>query len=125
MAVVRTLPSDMKELPRVFRASKLSAWRNVYLPSALPGLLTGMITAVGGAWNALIIAEYFQLDPTKPWLTQVAAGIGKTITIATNQGNNLTLFCAVLSMTVLIVTFNLTVWRRIYHRVTQRYSYNR
>jgi NitT/TauT family transport system permease protein len=125
MAGVRTLPSEMTELPKVFSVNKLSAWRDVYLPSALPGLITGMITAVGGAWNALIIAEYFQLDPSQRPLTQVAVGIGKTITIATNKNDTLTLFFAVLSMTVLIVTFNLTVWRRIYHRVTKRYAYNR
>jgi NitT/TauT family transport system permease protein len=125
MAGVRTLPSDMKDLPKVFTIGKLRSWRDVFLPSALPGLITGMITAVGGAWNALIIAEYFQLDPKKPPLTQVSAGIGKMITIATSQGNDLTLFFAVLSMTILIVAFNLTVWRRIYHRVTKRYAYNR
>jgi NitT/TauT family transport system permease protein len=125
MAGVRTLPSEMKELPKVFSVNRVSAWRNVYIPCALPGLLTGMITAVGGAWNALIIAEYFQLDPKQPPLTQVPIGIGKMITIATGIGDNLTLFFAVLSMTVLIVVFNLTVWRRIYHHVTKRYAYNR
>jgi len=28
-------------------------------------------------------------------------------------------------MTVLIVSFNLVVWRRLYHHVTKRYTYNR
>jgi NitT/TauT family transport system permease protein len=125
MAGVRTLPSETKELPKVFNVGSLSAWRNVYIPSALPGLITGMITAVGGAWNALIIAEYFQLNPSKPPLTQVSAGIGKMIVVATNKGDDLTLFFAVISMTVLIVIFNLTVWRRVYHYVTKRYAYNR
>ena len=125
MAGVRTLPYDMKELPRVYRAGRASAWRNVYIPSALTALVTGAITAVGGAWNSLIIAEYFQLEPTSPPLSQVQSGIGKVITIATNQGDNLTLFLAVSTMTVLIVAFNLTVWRRLYNRVTKRYSYNR
>lgn len=125
MAGVRTLPSDMKDLPKAFNVSKSSIWRNVYLPSALPGLVTGAITAVGGAWNALIIAEYFQLDPRKPPITQVPVGIGKTIDFATFTNNSLELFLAVLSMTILIVAFNLTVWRRIYHHVTSRYAYNR
>jgi NitT/TauT family transport system permease protein len=125
MAGVRTLPADMKDLPKVFDVGRGSAWRNVYIPSALTGLVTGAITAVGGAWNALIIAEYFQVDPTKPPLTQVSAGIGKMITLATNQGNYLVLFCAVLSMTILIVSFNLIVWRRVYHHATKRYTYNR
>ncbi len=125
MAGVRTLPSDMKELPKVFKVKRSSAWRNVYIPSALTGLVTGAITAVGGAWNALIIAEYFQPSPTNPPLTQVGTGIGKTITLATAQDNSLTLFLAVVSMTALIVIFNLTVWRRVYHYATKRYTYNR
>jgi NitT/TauT family transport system permease protein len=125
MAGVRTLPADMKDLPHVYKVGRGSAWRNVYIPSALTALVTGAITAVGGAWNALIIAEYFQTSPASPPLTQVSAGIGKTITIATNQGNLEVLALAVISMTVLIVTFNLTVWRRLYHYVTKRYTYNR
>ncbi|MDG6986031.1 MAG: ABC transporter permease subunit [Nitrososphaerota archaeon] len=127
MAGVRTLPSDVKELPHVFRASRLSAWRNVYIPSALSALVTGAITAVGGAWNALIIAEYFQTSSSQPPVTQVTYGIGKEIAKATYVGaaDNLTLFLSVVSMTVLIVAFNLTVWRRLYHRVTKRYTYNR
>jgi len=125
MGGVRTIPADIKDLPHVYGVNRISAWRNVYIPSALTALVTGAITAVGGAWNALIIAEYFQVTPSAPPLTQVSAGIGKTITIATNQGDIQTLFLAVISMTVLIVAFNLTVWRRLYHHVTKRYTYNR
>ncbi len=125
MAGVRTLPSDIKDLPHVYNVDRTTAWRNVYIPSALTALVTGAITAVGGAWNALVIAEYFQLDPTQPAQSQVVAGIGKVITIATNKQDYQTLFLAVTTMTILIVGFNLTVWRRLYHHVTKRYTYNR
>ena len=128
MAGVRTLPADLKELPRVYHAGRWAAWREVYLPASLTGLVTGSITAIGGAWNALIIAEYFtETLPTgsTKLLTQVQSGIGKTIVIATNNADYLTLTLAVLSMTVLIVAFNLVVWRRLYNYVTKRYTYNR
>ena len=126
MAGVRTLPADIKDLPKLYHTGRLSAWRNVYLPGALTGFVTGSITAIGGAWNALIIAEYFNPNPTgRTPLTQVGAGIGKVIVIATNNAHYLTLTLAVLSMTALIVTFNLVVWRRLYHHVTKRYTYNR
>jgi NitT/TauT family transport system permease protein len=128
MAGVRTLPSEIKDLPRVFRVSRLSAWRNVYIPGALTGFVTGSITAIGGAWNALIIAEYFTVtnpNGSTTLLTQTGAGIGQTIVIATANGDYLTLTLAVASMTVLIVAFNLVVWRRVYHHVTKRYTYNR
>ena len=128
MAGVRTLPADLKDLPHVFSAGSWSAWKNVYIPGALTGLDTGSITAIGGAWNALIIAEYFSPSCTTTVctpLTQVTYGVGKVITLATAQGNYLELTLAVLSMTVLIVAFNLTVWRRVYHFTTKRYTYNR
>lgn len=125
MAGVRTLPAELKELPQVYNTGRRAAWRDVYVPSALSALVTGAITAVGGAWNALVIAEYFQLAPSAPALSQVAVGIGKTITVATDKGDVLHLSLAVVSMTVLIVAFNLTVWRRLYNYVTKRYTYNR
>jgi len=128
MAGVRTLPDDLKSLPKTFHVSKRSAWRNVYIPGAMTALVTGCITAVGGAWNTLIVAEYFTRtnpDGSTTLLTQVGTGIGKIITIATGQNDILTLTLAVTSMTVLIVAFNLTVWRRVYHHVTKRYAYNR
>ncbi|HYC27017.1 MAG TPA: ABC transporter permease subunit, partial [Nitrososphaerales archaeon] len=125
MAGVRTLPADLKDLPEVYNVGRRSAWRDVYIPSALTALVTGAITAVGGAWNALVIAEYFQPNAGSPPTTEVGVGIGKTITMATQQGNVETLSLAVISMTILVVVFNLTVWRRLYHYVTKRYAYNR
>ena len=127
MAGVRTLPADLKDLPKVYRVGRWAAWRNVYLPGAFTGFVTGSITAIGGAWNALIISEYF--TETSGGVTvvksQVSTGIGKLIDVATYGSDYLMLALAVLSMTALIVGFNLTVWRRVYHRVTERYAYNR
>jgi len=127
MAGIRTLPADLKELPRVYHVGWWSAWRNVYLPGALTGFVTGSITAIGGAWNALIISEYFTETTGGQTVvkSQVSTGIGKLIDVATYNSDYVILTLAVVSMTALIVMFNLTVWRRIYHRVTNRYTYNR
>jgi NitT/TauT family transport system permease protein len=124
MAGVRTLPSDFFELKKGYHITTIQAWRNVYIPSSMTAFVTGSITAVGAAWNALIVAEYFSINGGTP-LTQVGMGIGKVIAVATNNGDLLTLTLAVLSMTGLIVAFNLTVWRRVYHYTTRRYAYNR
>jgi len=128
MAGIRSLPSELFELKREFQISNLKAWRNIYLPATFTAFVTGSITAVGAAWNTLIVAEYFQPDSTKPPLTQVQYGIGKVIAVATNTGTHgdlVTLTLAILSMTVLIVAFNLTVWRTVYHYTTKKYVYNR
>lgn len=128
MAGVRTLPSDYFELRKGYHISTIQAWRNIYIPSSVTAFVTGSITAVGAAWNALIVAEYFAVADRQGnlhLLTQVGMGIGKVIAVATNKGDLLTLTLAVLSMTALIVLFNLTVWRRVYHYTTKRYAYNR
>ena len=124
MAGIRTLPAELFELRASLRVSALQAWRNIYLPAIATAFVTGSITSIGAAWNTLIVAEYFEGTGSVP-ITQVGDGIGKVIVIATNNGDLVTLTLAVLSMTVLVVAFNLTVWRRVYHFVTKRYAYNR
>lgn len=128
MAGVRSLPAELFELKKEFKITNLQAWRNIYLPATFTAFVTGSITAIGAAWNTLIVAEYFQPNPPSPPLTQVKYGIGKIIAKATNtppHGDLVTLTLAVLSMTALIVAFNLTVWRRVYHYTTKKYTYNR
>lgn len=125
MAGVRTLPAEYKDLAGVFHASRRTRWLEIYLPSSITAFVTGSITAVGAAWNSLIVAEYFTTGSSTQPQSQVHYGIGKTITVATNQGDLLTLSLAVITMTVLIILFNLTVWRRVYHYTTRKYTYNR
>jgi NitT/TauT family transport system permease protein len=133
MAGIRTLPGDLWELKRSLRVSPLQAWRNIYLPAVATAFVTGSITAIGAAWNTLIVAEYFG-SAGQPPLTQVGDGIGKIIVVATNcapvngipmENCSLTLALAVLSMTVLVIAFNLIVWRRVYRYTTKRFAYNR
>jgi NitT/TauT family transport system permease protein len=127
MAGIRTMPKELWELREEFQVSGRSAWRNIYLPAVMTAFVTGSITAIGAGWNTLIVAEYFStnLNGVTKLYTQVGTGIGKTIVVAANTGDILTLTLAIISMTALIVAFNLTVWRRIYHYVTKKYTYNR
>ena len=118
------MPSDLFELRREFKVSRWQAWRNIYIPATETAFVTGSITAIGAAWNTLIVAEYFQ-QAEHPVETQVQTGIGKTIALATLNNDPLVLTLAVLSMTALIIVFNLTVWRRVYHHTTKKYAYNR
>ncbi len=137
MAGIRTLPGDLWELRKSLMVTRNQAWRNIYLPAVVTSFVTGSITAVGGAWNTLIVAEYFGTNPNAP-LTQVGNGIGKIIVVMTDHlgpapvtynGVSVypdpTLTLAILSMTALVVAFNLTVWRRVYHYATKRFAYNR
>src|SRR6202047_2199417 len=57
IAGAMAIPTDLKEVCNVFRFNKLERWRELYLPAIFPYLVTGFVTASGGAWNASIIAE--------------------------------------------------------------------
>ncbi|HUO30768.1 MAG TPA: ABC transporter permease subunit, partial [Bryobacteraceae bacterium] len=59
IAGAMAIPSDLKEVADVFHFSQWDRWRIVILPGIFPYLITGMVTASGGAWNASIVAEYF------------------------------------------------------------------
>jgi NitT/TauT family transport system permease protein len=52
------LPSDLKEVAAIYRFTRWQRWTQLILPGIFPYLVTGMITASGGAWNASIVSEY-------------------------------------------------------------------
>ncbi len=132
---MRTVPGEFRDLVSILRMKWTDAWKNVYVPAILPSLVTGSITAVGGAWNALIIAEYFgietsgngtatcitQLQGNVCVLTQVGSGIGKLLDIAAFNGNLVEMGLALAAMVVMVVVINKLVWQRVYKKVTVRY----
>ena len=59
IAGAMAIPTDLKEAAGVFRFKRWERWRRLILPAIFPYLVTGMLTASGGAWNASIVAEYF------------------------------------------------------------------
>ena len=59
IAGASAIPTDLKEVCGIFQFGKLEKWRQLLLPAIFPYLITGLVTASGGAWNASIVAEYF------------------------------------------------------------------
>ena len=55
------IPSDLKEVAGLFHFGSVQRWTTLILPGIFPYLITGLVTASGGAWNASIVAEYFHL----------------------------------------------------------------
>ena len=73
IAGAQAIPSELREVSRLFRFRDVQRWTTVILPGIFPFLITGLITASGGAWNASIVAEYFQLKGRHA----VDSGIGR------------------------------------------------
>ena len=62
IAGAMAIPSDLREASTVYRLGRRERWRTLILPAIFPYLVTGMITASGGAWNASIVSEYVQFN---------------------------------------------------------------
>ena len=111
------IPTDLKECCSVFRLEGLARWKKLILPGIFPYLVTGLVTASGGAWNASIVAEYFHFKGQ----TYTTVGLGATISQATDSGNFNLLIAATLVMAATVVTINRLVWRRLYALAETRY----
>ena len=113
-----SIPTDLKEVTGVFRFGRMERWRGLFLPGIFPFLITGFITASGGAWNASIVAEYFRFRGK----TYSVTGLGAVISNATDTGNFALLLGATIVMAAMVVTINRLVWRRLYSVAATRYK---
>jgi len=111
------IPTDLKECCSVFRLQGIERWKKLILPGIFPYLITGMVTASGGAWNASIVAEYFHFKGH----IYTTIGLGATISQATDQGNFDLLLAATMMMAATVVTINRLLWRRLYALAETRY----
>jgi len=111
------IPTDLKECCSVFRLRGLARWKKLILPGIFPYLVTGLITASGGAWNASIVAEYFHFKGH----IYTTIGLGATISQATDQGNFNLLLAATIMMALTVVTINRLLWRRLYAMAETRF----
>ncbi len=121
---IRSIPKQIFDLASLLEMKRWNFWRNALFPALLPSFVTGSITAVGGGWNTLIIAEYFSvtLSNGQPVIvTQVSSGIGKLLDLAAATGDMLLLALCVITMVAFVFAFNVSVWRRLY-RLTTRHS---
>jgi NitT/TauT family transport system permease protein len=112
------IPTDLKEVCDVFHVGRLERWRKLLLPGIFPYLVTGFVTASGGAWNASIVAEYFRFRGHTYSLT----GLGSAISQATDSGNFRMLLVATVAMAMMVVTINRLVWRRLYALASTKFK---
>jgi NitT/TauT family transport system permease protein len=118
IAGASSVPSDLREAAVAFRMSTRERFWTLYLPAVFPYLVTGWVTAAGGAWNASIVAEYV----SHRGYTLTTFGLGAAISKAAEESRFAELTAAVLVMSALVVGFNRLVWRRCYRLASTRYS---
>lgn len=114
---VAGVPPHLVEVAHTTGMSTMGIIRRVYLPAAFPSIVTGFLTAAGGAWNTSIVAEVVIFRHQ----TYSAVGLGSYIAEATDKANYPELFAAVAVMVVLIVLVNRLFWSRLYSLAESKY----
>jgi NitT/TauT family transport system permease protein len=118
IAGAMSIPSDLREVSTLYRFTRWQRWTRLILPGIFPYLITGMVTASGGAWNASVMAEYSHVKDR----TLETIGLGAQIDAATDSGRFALLLLATIMISVMVVTMNRLVWRRLYRLAETRYK---
>ena len=120
IAGVQMIPKDIRYATAHLHVKGWLWWKRFALPSIFPFLITGLMTAAGGAWNASIIAEAVSWGPDHVY----AKGLGAYITQSSQQGNVGDLALATAMMCFFVVVINRVLWLPLYRLAVRRYRIN-
>ncbi|HET6207842.1 MAG TPA: ABC transporter permease subunit [Terracidiphilus sp.] len=118
IAGAMSIPSDLREVTALYRFTLWQRWTRLILPGIFPFLITGMVTASGGAWNASVMAEYSHVQNR----TLETIGLGAQISSATDHGQFSIILLATILISLMVVTMNRLIWRRLYRLAETRYK---
>ena len=120
IAGARAMPSDLREVAANFTFNRRQRFFFLNLPAVFPYLVTGLVTASGGAWNASIVSEYVS------YKNQILTtpGIGSSISLAAQNNDMPLLAASIVVLVVVVVIINLAVWLRLYHYSEKRFAIN-
>jgi len=111
------IPNDLREAGQIYKLNGWHKWKTLILPGIFSSLVTGCLTAAGGAWNASIVAELVVWKGT----TLQATGLGAFIDKATAQGDWAGIIWGITVMSLIVVAVNRLLWGRLYHLAETRY----
>ena len=111
------IPSDLRDVSSIFHFNRRERWLTVILPGIFPYLVTGLVTASGGAWNASIVAEYFHANNQ----TFSTLGLGAQISLASDTSNGRLLLISTIVMAAMVVTVNRLLWKPLFRLAESRY----
>ncbi len=103
------IPQELREAAAVYRMGRAERWRRLILPGIFPAVVTGWVSAVGGAWNASVVAEVVHFGDK----VLTTDGLGATISLAAGRGEFAMLAASMLVMCVVAAGFNRLVWQRL------------
>jgi len=117
LAGAMRVPQELRYALDLMETPRWTHWRMLYLPSVFPGLVTGWVTAAGGAWNASMVAE---VATYKGHLLRTG-GLGASIAAATDAGDFPSLAASLTLMVVVVITLNRACWSPLYRLAQTRF----
>jgi len=117
IAGAAAIPTDLREAALNMGVTGWRLWKRLLLPGILPSLLTGLVTASGGTWNASIVAEVVSWGDT----TLTATGLGSYIAQWTEKGDYPHIVLGIAVMSLYVVCINRFFWRKVYTISQTRY----
>ena len=117
VAGASAIPNDLREAAKNLGLSGWRLWKHLLLPGIIPSLLTGLVTASGGTWNASIVAEVVSWGDT----TLTATGLGSYIAQWSQKGDYPHIVLGIAVMSLYVVFFNRFFWGRLYSISQTRY----
>ncbi|MBV8084301.1 MAG: ABC transporter permease subunit, partial [Chloroflexi bacterium] len=117
IAGATSIPTDLQQAARVLKLRGWLWWRRMVLPAIFPFLVTGLLTATGGAWNASIVSEYV----TYRGQQFSVRGLGAAITDAAANGRYDLLLGSTLVMALGVALVNRLLWKRLYRLAEERF----
>lgn len=114
---VSAIPSDLAQAVYSLGLPTRKVWSRLVIPALTPALLTGVLTAWGGGWNALVVSEYvhFRGEVLK------VNGMGALLSQAVyDRGDPKAVAWCLVALTGWILLLNALVWRPLHRTAIER-----
>lgn len=118
IAGVTTIPNQLTEVTTAFHVKGKMWWKKFMLPAIFPYIVTGIISAAGGAWNATITSEVLQWGS----VTKSANGLGAYIANATNNAHNPEAALGCVAMCAMVALCIVFIWHPLYNLAENRFK---
>ena len=116
---LRAIPPDLEEAARSYGLTRRRYYQRLVLPGLVPALITGSVTAFGGGWNTLILAEYLQNGSFQ------VPGVGNLLNVGLGEQDGYPLFVAALfGLVFTVIALNELLWKPLYRRAVERFRYD-
>ena len=104
---LRTIPADLDEASRSFRATSWQRFWRLEVPFAIPGLVWNMMMSMSGGWFFVVASEAIAVGPLRIDLP----GVGAYVALAIERRDLAAVFWAVLAMTGAILVYDQLLFR--------------